>query len=103
MRHMQSNNLLVAFKHSTNRVSGHAWELGVIRFDTFTRTNLGKILNTQLSKPCYAIMEISIKKVSSQESNTEEVYRSGGLTPIPILLKVVFALSLFKSQYSNRV
>lgn len=44
-------------------------------------------------------MEISIKKVSSQESNTEEVYRSGGLTPIPILLKVVFALSLFKSQY----
>ena len=49
------------------------------------------------------IMESSIKKVSSQESNTEEDYRSGGLTPIPILLKVVFALSLFKSQYPNRV
>jgi hypothetical protein len=39
--------------------------------------------------------------VSSQESNTEEDYRSVGLTPIPILLKLVFAFSIFKSQYQK--
>lgn len=57
--------------------------------------------NTQISKPGHGIKCISIKKVSSQESNTEEDYRSGGLTPIPILLKLVFALSIFKSQYQK--
>jgi hypothetical protein len=39
--------------------------------------------------------------VSSQESNTEEDYRSVGLTPIPILLKLGFAFSIFKSQYQK--
>jgi len=41
------------------------------------------------------------KRVSSQESNTEEDYRSVGLTPIPILLKLLFAFSIFKSQYQK--
>lgn len=57
--------------------------------------------NTQISKAGRDNKCISIKKVSSQESNTEEDYRSGGLTPIPILLRLVYALSIFKSQYQK--
>jgi hypothetical protein len=51
---------------------------------------------TQISKLGHENI-ISIKRVSSQESNTGEDYRTGGLTPIPILLKPWSALCIFES------